>query len=159
MFNKSLHSPVSLTEICHGILAGVPGGEKIKEGLALYFWPKVIGKELAAKTRAVRIKDGTLWVVSPDPVLVQNLTFYKKQIIKKYVKVMGLMVVRSVRIITGEIPEENSREKEYGIIKNDYYDISPPEESNLIKDPDLYKAFTSFYRTHCSLRKNRLNLG
>lgn len=149
--NESL---VTVKKVCHQALKNIPGGRKIKDGLAMYYWPKVIGPDLAKKTEAVKISNGRLWVKTPDPTLTQNLTFFSKQIIDKYVSLMGPGIVRSVRITTGAITiqqapdlkkeqEKNLRDEELQI----------PPEINTIEDEDLKKVFSRLYRRHFLLKK------
>ena len=96
-------SPVPLTQICRELIERIPGPGRVKEGLALYFWPRVAGKELAAKAKAERVKSGILWVKCPDPASY-NLHFFKKEILQKYRRLRrGRDPVR--RIVTGEVAD------------------------------------------------------
>lgn len=150
--NESL---VTVKKICHQALKKIPGGGKIKDGLAMYYWPKVIGPDLAGKTEAVKISNGRLWIKTPDPTLTQNLTFFSRQIIDKYASLMGPGIVRSIRIITGSITIQQTpdlKEDHKKTLINEE-ELQIPPEITTIEDEDLKKVFTRLYRRHFLLKR------
>lgn len=139
--------PIPLTRIYRELIEGIPGPGRLKEGLALYFWPRVAGKELAAKARAVRASNGILWVKCPDPAFSYNLHFFKKEILKKYRKILGAGVIRSVRILTGEVEDQlPSGEENYPCkVAGPSGECIPPPEVKEVKDAGLREAYIRFY--------------
>src|SRR5690606_2384083 len=97
---------VPLTRVYRELIERIPGPGRLKEGLALYFWPRVAGKELETKAKAERVKNGILWVKCPDQAFSYNLSFFKKEIMRKYRRLLGPGVIRSVRIVTGEVENQ-----------------------------------------------------
>lgn len=140
-------SPVPLTQICRELIERIPGPGRVKEGLALYFWPRVAGKELAAKAKAERVKSGILWVKCPDPAFSYNLHFFKKEILQKYRRFLGEGVIRSVRIVTGEVadPLPAAEEDFPRRIEAPRGSFLPPPEIKEIKDSGLKEAYIRFY--------------
>src|SRR5690554_3425470 len=95
----------TLGQIYREVIKEWKGYGRIKEGLALYYWPQVAGKDLEKKTEAQRVSNGILWIKCKDPSLSYNLNFFKREIIKKYKEILGAGVIRSVRIVVGEMEE------------------------------------------------------
>lgn len=145
----------SISEIVQGFVKGWPRSDRVKTGLALYYWPKVIGDDLKTKTEAVMMKNGTLWVKTPDPTLAYNLTFFKKEIIKKYNKYLGPGMIRTVRVIIGDITQDYAIVKEKEIKISNDLQIPPQINKKIdeIKDPELKQAFVNFYKRHETIKK------
>ncbi|NLZ43724.1 MAG: DUF721 domain-containing protein [Clostridia bacterium] len=136
-----------LTQIYRELIARVPGPGRLKEGLALYFWPRVAGKELAAKAKAERVKNGILWVKCPDPAFSYNLLFFRKEILKKYRRFLGEGVIRSGRIVTGEVEDlPLAAEEGYPCrVEAPRGSFIPPPEIKEVKDSGLREAYIRFY--------------
>lgn len=147
--------PAALGEVYREIIERMPGHGRLKEGLALYYWPRVAGKELQEKARAERVKNGILWVKCPDPAFSYNLNFFKKEIIKKYRRILGSGVIRSVRIVTGEIEILQYNEGKKGFRKSVLMprQEDPPPEIKVVEDSGLKKAYIRFYNICRSLKK------
>ncbi|HHU82817.1 MAG TPA: DUF721 domain-containing protein [Firmicutes bacterium] len=143
--NKS--SPALLTWIYKELLEKIPGPGRLKEGLALYFWPRVAGKELQAKARAERVSNGILWVKCPDPAFSYNLHFFKTEILKKYRRILGAGVIRSVRIVTGEIedPPQMADELYPRRVEEPRGKFISPPEIKEVTDSGLKEAYIRFY--------------
>jgi hypothetical protein len=146
----------SISEVVQGFVKSWSRSNRIKTGLALYYWPKVIGDDLKTKTEAVMMKNGTLWVKTPDPTLAYNLTFFKKEIIKKYNKYLGPGIIRTVRVMIGDITQDYDFAKKEEIKTANNIQIPPKisEKMEEIRDPELKQVFMNFYKRHESI-KNR----
>ena len=146
---------IPLAQIIKGFLTDWSRHSPVQTGLAAYYWPQVIGEALKEKTEVIQVKNGILWIRTPDPALAYNLTFFKKEIINKYRRYFGQKNIQNVRITVGALSgvdgEVKKREKET--------DFSPPPEPPLpaglacIQDSDLKRAFTGFYYAHERGRK------
>ncbi len=132
----------TLGQIYRELMKGWKGYRRLKEGLALYYWPQVAGKDLQNKTEAERVSNGILWVKCKDPSLSYHLNFFKREIIKKYRKILGAGVIRSVRIVVGEIEEKPQEERE----KKEKREVGPPPGIENIKDEKIRESFLSLYR-------------
>lgn len=154
---RYINKMVSLHELCQGMLSKWSKKERLREGLALYYWPRIIGDKLANKIVAERVSKGILWLKTSDPSLTQNLTFFKKQIIYKYNRMLGSGVIRSVRIVTGEVNIRRKNEDPLKKVETKVdNEVKIPQSINEIKDEELRDAFSNFFKYHSSLRKKRL---
>lgn len=139
-----------LTEIVQGFLRGWSDKAHIKTGLACYYWPRVIGDALKDKTEVYRVRNGILWVRTPDSALAHNLTFFKNEIIAKYRCFLGKNFVRSVRITIGALTTdaEPKTTGKTGPEPVRVHDPPLPNAVEIIKDPTLKQAFIRFYCAH-----------
>ena len=64
-----------LAQIITGFLTNWSQNSPMQTGLAAYYWPQVIGEALKDKTEVSQVKNGILWIKTPDPALAYNLTF------------------------------------------------------------------------------------
>ena len=122
----------------------------VQTGLAYYYWPQVIGDSLKDKIEVSRVRNGILWVKTPDPALAHNLTFFKSEIINKYRRFLGGNYIRNVRITVGALTavyDQKTTEKTRKELVR-VQDIPLPEAIDTIKDPDLKQAFSRFYYAH-----------
>ncbi|HEY8345478.1 MAG TPA: DUF721 domain-containing protein [Bacillota bacterium] len=151
---------ISLHEICQGLIKQWSNQERLKEGLALYYWPRIIGDQLADKIEAERLSNGILWLKTADPSLTQNLIFFKKQIMRKYNQILGSRAIRTVRIETGEVrTKRKNKDQRRPLELKEEFEVKIPESISKIKDEELRDAFSRFFRYHLSLRERRLMNG
>lgn len=123
---------------------------QIYTGLASYYWPQVIGDALKDKTEVSQVKNGILWVKTPDPALAYNLTFFKKEIINKYRRYLGGKTIQGLRITVGELNlvDDYGKKGETNVERRPIKDIPLPAAIEAINDPDLKQAFSRFYYSH-----------
>ena len=80
------------------------GGKRRAEELGtLELWAEVVGKEIAEATRAERLRDGILFVVTKSSVWTHELTFFKEQAIQRLNDRLGRPLVRDIRFKTGPL--------------------------------------------------------
>ncbi|NLY90550.1 MAG: DUF721 domain-containing protein [Firmicutes bacterium] len=140
----------SLAQIIEGFMTNWSRSSLLQTGLASYYWPRVIGEALKEKTEVSQVKNGILWVKTPDPALAYNLTFFKKEIINKYRRFLGKENIRGVRITVGALSgvDVYPKKRENNSKSSSVPALSLPAEIVSIPDPDLKQAFTSFYYAH-----------
>lgn len=101
------------------------------------------------------MKNGILWIKTPDPALAYNLTFFKNDIINKYRRYLGRKTIQGLRITVGEL----SMIDDYGQEGKTKTEIPPPQDLPVpaafeaITDPDLKQAFSRFYYSHEKRKK------
>jgi hypothetical protein len=78
---------------------------KIKESQALLAWERYVGKEAAAVSKAVRIKDGELLVWVSDPLWLHQLLLVKRQVIARYHKEFPDLKLRDIFFKRSELPK------------------------------------------------------
>lgn len=89
--------------IVQHILSRWKGRSRLMEGMALFYWTKVAGPDIARKTQAEKMMAGTLWIRTNDPTLAHHLTFLVPKMIEKYQAIMGPKIVRGIRFVVGQI--------------------------------------------------------
>ncbi|MFQ5511358.1 MAG: DUF721 domain-containing protein [Candidatus Krumholzibacteriia bacterium] len=70
-------------DILPAVLKSVGLDKKLKERELLSLWPTVVGEEIAARTRAVRVERGVLHVEVRHSAWLQELYFMEKEIYGK----------------------------------------------------------------------------
>ncbi|HEY8391487.1 MAG TPA: DUF721 domain-containing protein [Capillibacterium sp.] len=150
-----MNEVTSLAQIIKGFLKDWSRNSPVQTGLAAYYWPQVIGEALKEKTEVSQVKNGILWIKTPDPALAYNLTFFKKEIINKYRRYLGKKSIQNVRITVGALSlvDGKAQKREKNKESPPALQISLPAEIASIHDPELKQAFTSFYYAHERWRK------
>ncbi|TET52630.1 MAG: DUF721 domain-containing protein [Actinobacteria bacterium] len=69
----------------------------IERNMAVTCWPKVVGKEIAAKSKAVKIIKDTLYVKAASPAWSQQLSLMAEQLREKLNKHLGKELIKNIR--------------------------------------------------------------
>lgn len=84
------------------LISKLKGKTTLTEGeLALAAWPAVIGKRLAARTRAVEWRAGLLVVEVEDALWQRNLHGLRGQILENFTKTLGSAAPRELEFRIG----------------------------------------------------------
>ncbi len=133
------------------------GLNRLKGELAVYYWPRVAGKEIAGKTIATRYKDGFLYLQTDNSALAQQLSLLNLDIIKKYRKILGQNIIKGIKIKIGTInissKHINSKEQQINLDPTEKKIIEKCGQS--IPESDLSSKFTELMRKHY-LNKKKL---
>jgi predicted nucleic acid-binding Zn ribbon protein len=70
-------------DILPAVLKSAGIDKKLRDQEILTIWPSVVGEEIAARTTAVKIENGVLYVAVEHSVWLQELHFMEKEILKK----------------------------------------------------------------------------
>jgi predicted nucleic acid-binding Zn ribbon protein len=89
-------------DILPAILKSVGLDHKIREREILSIWPAAVGEEIAARTEAVKIEKGVLYVHVDHPAWAQELHFMEKEIIRKLRAKMPDIHLERIRFGTGK---------------------------------------------------------
>ena len=102
MRRKSTKSGLTtVPEAMKGALAGIQGGQQIRESMALVYWPEVVGEIGARATEAEKVSRGKLVVRTKSSTWSQELTLLKPELIEKLNRRLGENLI--VDIIYKEI--------------------------------------------------------
>jgi len=71
------------------ILQGSDFSCAIKSCKMLSLWPQIVDENVRKNTEPVKIKNGTLYISTSAPAWAQELTFLKREIIKKFNQAAG----------------------------------------------------------------------
>ena len=83
------------------VLEHTAWGRRVSEGRVLLLWKDAVGETVAAHTRPVRMRDGTLVVSAEDSVWKQEIGFLRGDILQKLNLRMGEPAVREIKIVIG----------------------------------------------------------
>jgi hypothetical protein len=71
--------------------------ERVLEQQTVGNWSEVVGPQIAASSRAERVRDGTLFVACKSSAWASELTLHKDRIIKGLNQSVGTAVVKDIR--------------------------------------------------------------
>jgi len=89
-------------DILPAVLKSLGLDQKLKEREILACWAEVVGEEIAARTQAVNIDRGVLFVRVDHSAWMQELHFMEKEIIAKLKDKKPGIVIRKIRFGTGK---------------------------------------------------------
>jgi predicted nucleic acid-binding Zn ribbon protein len=78
-----LSKPSTIGDLIRGRLATLGLARKIKEAGVAVTWPELVGPEIAAHTRVIKLDHGKLFVSVDEPAWRQELTYQKQMIREK----------------------------------------------------------------------------
>jgi hypothetical protein len=70
--------------------------QRLAEARAFVNWSGIVGRELADRTRPLRLADGRLFVLAPGSALRQELTFHQRTILQRFNDFAGRRLARTV---------------------------------------------------------------
>ncbi|MDI6734833.1 MAG: DUF721 domain-containing protein [bacterium] len=74
----------------------IPLSRKLAEVRAIQLWPDVVGDNVSAHTKPLSIQDKIIFVKVDNSAWCNELSFFKKDIIKKVNEGVGMRVIRDV---------------------------------------------------------------
>lgn len=89
----------NLAEILKEQESGV--GRTIKLCKLLSAWKEIAGDRVGQQTEAVKISNGTLYVLASSPAWAQELTFLKSEFINKFNLIAGSEIITDIRFRAG----------------------------------------------------------
>lgn len=93
-----------ISEVMSKLIATLPHGARIREGMAVVIWEEVVGPRAAAATQAQTARDGILHVRTRTSVWSQELSLLKPTILAELNRRLGGQVIRDVHFKPGKIP-------------------------------------------------------
>lgn len=125
------------------------GWKRLQGELAIYYWPVIVGEEIASITEATFYRDGYLFIKTENPALAQQLSLMQTDILKKYYQKFGKNVIRGVKVKVGSVNTKKVLKtqpflKEVELTEEEQNQISQCSEN--IKDPDLAQKFEELMR-------------
>jgi predicted nucleic acid-binding Zn ribbon protein len=111
--------------------------------LVLAAWPAAVGPRLAARTRAVAIRDGRLFVDVEDDLWRRNLAGFRLQILRNFADLLESAAPTEIEFRVG-IPRRPPQREE-----SPSFSLSPPrarDEADSIADPGLRRIYINSRR-------------
>jgi predicted nucleic acid-binding Zn ribbon protein len=92
-----------MTQKLSEVLAGIEGGAGNALGACrlLSLWEKVVDERVGKQTEAIKIRNRTLYVSTATPAWAQELSFLKREIVKKFNAEAGKDVIRDIKFKAG----------------------------------------------------------
>ena len=84
-------------DILPAVLKSVGLDRKLKEREILSIWPGAVGAEIAARTQAVKIDRGILYVRVEQSAWMQELHFMERELLKKLKKMAPDIEIKRIR--------------------------------------------------------------
>ena len=133
------------------------GWTRLQGELAVYYWPRVAGKELAAKIEAVRYQDGSLYLRTENPALAHQVSLMSLEIIKRFQRLLGKRVITSIKIRIAPLSNPAKPASSPKVAQS----LSADEEKFIqecgqeIADPELEARFAMVMRKHLTNVKQK----
>jgi predicted nucleic acid-binding Zn ribbon protein len=108
-------------------------GPKIRESLALAYWPRVVGAQAAAATEPENVRDGVLFVRTKSSVWSHELTLHKARLLLGLNRMLGGKLITDIvfraqgvqKATPEEEPDAPSPEELAAVV------LEPPEKAEL----------------------------
>ena len=90
----------SIGSVLDRVLADLGLKPALQGWRAVEAWPTVVGPRLAARTRAVAFRDGTLHVEVDGSAWLHEIGFLKRDLLRRLHEVLGADEVKDLRFMT-----------------------------------------------------------
>jgi predicted nucleic acid-binding Zn ribbon protein len=87
-----------LKEVIDRYLKIIGADKRLKEIRLKEEWEEIIGKNIAAKTEKIIIKDGIVYLLVPSSIVKNELRMVKSEIIKRFNEAAGENIIRDLKI-------------------------------------------------------------
>lgn len=138
--------PVRLGFLLEQVTAKMGIAPRLRQGLAVFLWPQVVGKEIARQTSCGPVLHGFLFVKTPNPALAHQLALMEKEVLRRYRKLLGGPYLRGIRVKIGQLEEEEQEDLSLSVLE-EKSPLPPEKEAKLmelagkIPDPELAAVF------------------
>ncbi|MGE5598563.1 MAG: DUF721 domain-containing protein [Bacteroidota bacterium] len=137
-------NPVHLGRILDDLARRGGLAPRLRAGMAVEYWPRVVGPQVAGRTEAGPVRNRVLFVRTPDPGLAHQLSLMEREILKRYARLLGGPYLSGVRPQIGEISlpagkDPPAEDKPLEISENQARKFASLAEE--IKDPEIAAAF------------------
>ena len=162
-------SPIALVLL--SAIGRMDSAGKIRESLALVYWPRVAGPQAAAATEVESVRDGILFVRTKSSVWSHELTLHKERLIFGLNRMLGGKVITDIVYRARGLKKKALEEPERDTPPLDELNavvLEPPEEAELsahleslksIKSDRIRTALSSRMTQDAKLRHWRLEHG
>jgi predicted nucleic acid-binding Zn ribbon protein len=70
----------------------------------LPLWPQLVGQNIAARARPVRLEGGQLWIAVEGPAWEAELSRHAPVLLERFAAALGAGVVRDLRFVRAQAP-------------------------------------------------------
>ncbi len=94
------------------LLKGFGLDERLHQYRALIIWEEVVGPQIAARTRPVRIREGVLEINVDQPTWMQQLQFMKPKILTQLNAELGKATIKDLYLKRGKVNVRKEKQVE-----------------------------------------------
>ena len=88
-WGRSLAKPVSIATVLRERIAALGIGRLLQEASVEARWAELVGPEIAAHTRTIKVDEGRLFVAVDEPAWRQELMYQKEAILERLNSAVG----------------------------------------------------------------------
>jgi hypothetical protein len=136
--------PVPLADILRERFSQLGWERKIREQEILSRWDEAVGPQIAGRTRPVAVRNRRLTVAVDSPAWAQQLSFLKKDLLRRFETLLGAGVIEDIFLTSGPVEH---KPKEEPPTEAEELPLTPEtiraidDEASRISDVDLREAF------------------
>ncbi len=108
----SIHTSTPMVRTLMNAIARMDSAGRVKESLALAYWPRVAGPRAAAATRPESIRDGNLFICTRSSAWSHELNLHKARLIQGLNRILGGPVVREIYFRAHGVDEQEEPKPE-----------------------------------------------
>jgi len=107
-----MREPARAGELVDKLLQGLGLDERLQQYKALIIWEEVVGPQIAARTRPVRIREGVLEINVDQPTWMQQLQLMKPKILSQLNARLGKAGLKDLYLKRGKVNEPTAKTAE-----------------------------------------------
>ena len=142
-----MRRPSELSSLLPTLFTAKPLGKRLREAVIWRVWDRAVGEQIASKARPAAFREGVLTVVVSSAPWMQQLGFFKRQMIEAVNRDLGEELVRDIYLKAGSVsaPTESPQP-----VKPSRRELTSQERERIqqdaaaIADDDLRIAFVNF---------------
>lgn len=119
------------------LLNSLDTGGKIREGLAVVYWPRVVGEQVAAASRAEEVRDGVLMVRTKGAVWSQEISLMKHRLLPDLNRLCGRQVIKDIKFLATGLPADGGDPEPAGPTPAEIEQVQLTAEDMASLDADL----------------------
>jgi hypothetical protein len=140
------------------LLKGLGLDERLHQYRALIIWEEVVGPQIAARTRPVRIREGVLEVNVDQPTWRQQLQLMKPKILAQLNAELGKATIKDIYLKRGKVNVREEKQVEpppaWRMVQLDESEKKQVEDLlTAIEDPELHDEMERFLLKQMRLLK------
>ncbi len=107
-----MRAPARAGDLVDKLLTGFGLDERLHQYKALIIWEDVVGPQIAARTRPVRIREGVLEINVDQPAWMQQLQLMKPKILAQLNAELGKAAIKDLYLKRGKVNVHPDKPKE-----------------------------------------------
>lgn len=131
------NAPGRASATLNALLDSLDFGGRIRENLAIAYWPRVVGPVVARASRAEEVRNGILLIRTKGSVWSQEISLLKHRILPDLNELCGRGVIKDLRFRAGGLPPEGPDETAAGPTEAELKSLTLSDEDRAALSSDL----------------------